>query len=106
MSDLDLNHGVPPELLPDEVERYLLPPHAIGSPRTNRPAQLIEWDEPPATSHVGHQDVDAAILSASRELADRTGHTVQHVLGLTAALATGRSAEERAEALVALSAAF
>jgi hypothetical protein len=103
MSDLDLNHGVPAELLPDEVERYLLPPHAIGSPRTNRPGHLIEWDEPPVTSHAGYQDADAAYFTVARDVADRTGNSLQEVLELSQALATGNSEDEKCEALIALS---
>jgi hypothetical protein len=75
------------------------------APRGDRPLQEVEWDEQPGVAHLSYQDLDEAVFTVARTLADRTGNTVQAVLSAVDGMATGRSEIERAEAVVALSGA-
>ena len=99
--DGDYDGGTPPELLEDEVARYLLPPDAPGSPRA-RIVSLTWTEQPPEII----TDADGSIYSYARQLADRTGQSLQDILDMSAALETGRSDEERAAAILALSEAL
>jgi hypothetical protein len=78
--------------------------HAIATgPRGDRPAHGIEWEEPPATAHMGYTDIDSAYFAAARQVADLTGDSLQNVLELSQVLAGGNSTQEKCEALIALS---
>ena len=72
-------------------------------PRGDRPLDEVQWQEKPAEAHLHYTDTDDAISVVAQSLADRTGNSLADVLDLAAQLATGRTEEERAAAIVALS---
>lgn len=79
------------------------------APRGDRPLHEVDpgsWQEQPVTRTASYQDADAAYFTVARQLADRTGNSLDGVLALTQALATGNSEDEKADALMALSGAY